>query len=113
MILELTYEELTAVNRAAERLRGGGGVAAPPEALNALDHRLPLEGDIRVDSAIEHTGLLLAFDAILEHLRERMDALIVEQYVGAEDAVNAYFEYANVLTLRHRLHRQGREMMPS
>jgi hypothetical protein len=29
---------------------------------------------------------------VLDHLRERMDALILEQYVGADDPVNAYFD---------------------
>lgn len=109
MILELTFEEVTALNSAAERMRGSsaGGVAAPPEAIAALDERLPLEGDIAVDSAAEQARLLRAVDAVLAHLRNRMDTLILEQYVGADDPVNAYFDYANVLTARHRLVRIG------
>lgn len=112
MILELSYEEITALNSAAERMRGGvgGGVAAPPEAIAALDERLPLRGDIAVDSPAEQERLLAALDAVLAHLRERVDALILEQYVGADDPVNAYFDYANVLTARHRLVGLGRRM---
>ena len=112
MILELTYEEVTALNSAAERLRGagGGGVAAPPEAVAALDERLPLQGDITVDSPVEQARLLRAMDVVLDHLKQRMDALVLEQYVGADDPVNAYFDYANVLTARHRLYRIGLRM---
>ena len=112
MILELSYEEVTALNSAAERMRGagGGGVAAPPEAIAALDERLPLQGDIAVDTPAEQTRLLRALDAVLDHLKQRMDALVLEQYVGADDPVNAYFDYANVLTARQRLHRIGLRM---
>ena len=112
MILELTYEEVTALNSAAERMRGSsaGGVAAPPEAIAALDEHLPLAGDISVHSAVEQARLLRALDAVLAHLRSRMDTLILEQYVGADDPVNAYFDYANVLTARHRLVQIGNRL---
>lgn len=112
MILELTYEEITALNSAAERIldAGRGGVAAPPEALAALDERLPLQGDVSVASLTEQARLLRALDVVLGHLKERMDALILEQYVGADDPVNAYFDYAYVLTARDRLIRVGREL---
>lgn len=111
MILELTYEEVTALNSAAERMRGGaGGVAAPPEPVAALHQRLPIRGDIDLASMEEQERLLDALDAVLDHLRHRMETLILEQYVGAEDAVNAYFDYANVLTARHRLEEVGRHM---
>jgi hypothetical protein len=112
MILELSYEEVTALNSAAERMRGGhgGGVAAPPEAIAALDERLPLRGDIEIDGPAEQARLLAALDAVLVHLKQRMDTLILELYVGADDPVNAYFDYANVLTTRHRLHELGVRM---
>ena len=112
MILELTYEEVTALNSAAERIRGagGGGVAAPPEALAALHERLPLQGDVSIRTVADQARLLRAVDVVLGHLKQRMDALVLEQYVGADDAVNAYFDYANVLTARARLHTLGQEM---
>lgn len=112
MILELTFEEVTALNSAAERIRsaGSGGVAAPPEALAALDKRLPLQGGVSIRTLADQSRLLLALDVVLSHLKQRMDALVLEQYVGADDAVNAYFDYANVLTARSRLHALGVEM---
>lgn len=112
MILELTYEEVTALNSAAERIRsaGEGGVAAPPEAMAALDRQLPLQGDLSIETLMDQARLLIAVDVVLDHLRHRMDALVLEQYVGADDAVNAYFDYANVLTARTRLHALGLQM---
>ena len=112
MILELTYEEVTALNSAAERIRsaGRGGIAAPPEALAALDERLPLRGDVSIMTVHDQARLLRSVDVVLQHLKQRMDALVLEQYVGSDDAVNAYFDYANVLTARTRLHTLGLEM---
>jgi hypothetical protein len=113
MILRLSFEEVTAVNSAAERLlspMGGGGVAAPPEAVAELAVRLPLRGDISVSTLAQQRRLMVAVDYLLAHLKGRMDALVVELYVGADDAVNAYFDYANVLTTRAQLEAIGREM---
>lgn len=110
MILQLSYEEVTALNGAVERIQAtGGGVAAPPAALAPLATRFPLNGDVSVESAQAQAGLLEAMDAVLDFLRRRMDRLIVEQYVGSEDAVVAYFDYANVLAIRARLKDLGRE----
>lgn len=113
MILRVTFEEVSALNSAAERLlgqEGRGGVAAPPEALAALESVLPVEGDLSVTTLRHQVRLQRAMELVLDHLRRRMDAIIVEQYVGSDDAVNAYFDYANVLTLRSRLGRIGEEM---
>lgn len=113
MILRMSFEELTALNSAAERLRSstdGGGVAAPPELLAELETRMPLGGDIAVMTLGQQVRLLRAIDYVLDHQKRRMDALVVEQYVGSDDSVNAYFDYANVLTLRERLEAIGRRM---
>lgn len=113
MILRMSFEEVTALNSAAERLlaaSGEGNVLAPPEALMELETRLPLEGDISVMTLPEQSRLLRAVETVLEHLRRRVDAIIVEQYVGSDDSVNAYFDYANVLTTRAQLLGIGREM---
>ncbi len=113
MILRMSFEEVTALNSAAERLltvTGDGNVLAPPEALAELGTRLPLEGDISVMTLAAQGRLLRAVELVLEHLRRRMDAIIVEQYVGSDDSVNAYFDYANVLTTRTQLVGMGREM---
>ncbi len=114
MILRISYEEVTALNAAAERLlssrSGGGVVAAPPELLAELESRLPLPGDISLETLAEQMRLSRALDVVQEHLKRRMDALVMEQYVGSDDAVNAYFDYAHLLTVRSRLRGIGREM---
>lgn len=113
MILRLSFEEVTTLNSAAERLLsapGAGGVLAPPEALAELESRLPLQGDMSVRTLTEHDRLVRAFEMVLSHLKRRMDAVIVEQYVGSDDSVNAYFDYANVLATRTRLLALGVEM---
>lgn len=113
MILRLSFEEVTALNSAAARMLSGSGeghVLAPPAALAELEARLPLVGDLSVRTFPEQTRLLRALDTVLGHLQRRMDAFIVEQYVGSDDAVNAYFDYANVLSARSRLAAIGGEM---
>jgi hypothetical protein len=114
MILRMSFEEIAALNAAAERLLSspdGGGVAAPPEVMAELEANLPLRGDISVLTLAQHRRMMRGLDFVLAHLQRRMDALIVELYVGADDAVNAYFDYANVLSLRSRLEPLGREMV--
>lgn len=113
MILRLSFEEITAVNAAAGRLLSGpgaGSVLAPPEAMAELESRLPLDGDISVETLAEQGRLLRALDMVMDHVKRRMDATIVEQYVGSDDAVNAYFDYANVLSTRSKLLGLGDEM---
>lgn len=113
MILRVSYEEATAVNSAAERvLSSAGGVAvlAPPEVVEDLELLLPFPGDVSVTTLACQERLLAAVEYVLEHLKRRMDAFITEQYVGSDDSVNAYFDYAYVLTIRDRLRNIGREM---
>lgn len=113
MILRMSFEELTALNSAAERLLSGpegGGVAAPPEVMAELEVRLPLDGDVTVMTLGQQRRLQGAVGYVLDHLKRRMDALTVEQYVGSDDSVNAFFDYANVLNLHVRLEAIGRKM---
>ena len=113
MILRMTFEEIRAVNAAAERLLGGPAsarVAAPPEALAGLEPYLPLDGDISIATLGQQGRLARGVDAVVQHLKRRMDNIIVEQYVGSDDAVNAYFDYANALALRDRLDGIRQEM---
>lgn len=115
MILRCSFEELSALRGGAESaLRassGGAGVAAPPEALVHVEALLPrLEGDLSLRSLADQRRVQEAVLLVLQHLQEQMDRLILEQYVGAEDAVNAYFDYANVLSLHERVRELGAEM---
>lgn len=113
MILRMSFEEITALNSAAGRLisgEGEGNVLAPPECLAELESRLPLGGDISIMTRAEQSRLAGAVEVVLDHLRRRMDTLILEQYVGSDDSVNSFFDYANVLTTRDRLLGMGREM---
>lgn len=113
MIFRVSFEEIAALNSAAERLLMPAGdvpVMAPPEVLAELESRLPLEGDVSVGTLAEQRRLEGAVTYVLEHLRRRMDAIVLDQYVGSDDAVNAYFDYAYVLTIRTRLAEAGREM---
>ncbi|HWV59000.1 MAG TPA: hypothetical protein VNZ57_16220 [Longimicrobiales bacterium] len=117
MILHCEFEELAAANAGARRLLSGeqggsgAGVIAPAEAIADVEALLPrLEGDIDIHTLAEQQQILRALGAILEQLREDMDRTILENYVGAEDAVVAYFDYAHVLTLYDRAERIGKEM---
>ena len=113
MIFRVSFEEISALNSAAERLltpTGDVAVMAPPEVLYELETRLPLGGDLTVETLAQQRRLLAAVEYVLDHLRRRMDALVLDLYVGADDAVNAYFDYANVLTVQSRLVEAGREM---
>lgn len=113
MILQVSYEEVTAMNSAAERVlssTGGVAVLAPPEVMEELEARLPLPGDVSVSTLAQQERLEAAVEYVLDHLKRRMDAIITDQYVGSDDSVNAYFDYAYVLTVRKRLADVGREM---
>ena len=113
MIFRVSFEEIAALNSAAERLLVPAGdvpVMAPPEVLAELESRLPLDGDVSVGTLAEQRRLEGAVTYVLDHLRRRMDAVVLDQYVGSDDAVNAYFDYAYVLTIRTRLVEAGREM---
>ncbi|HET9982784.1 MAG TPA: hypothetical protein VFQ38_04340 [Longimicrobiales bacterium] len=116
MLVRCSFEELAALTAGAERTvqtatLGGAGVVAPPQELVDVEALLPrLSGDLDVRTLAEQRSLRRAVDLILETLRARMDETILEQYVGAEDAVVAYFDYAHVLTIRERIRRVGKEM---
>ncbi|MBX6364064.1 MAG: hypothetical protein IRZ00_09375 [Gemmatimonadetes bacterium] len=115
-MVRCSFEELAALTAGAERTLqtaavGGAGVVAPPQEIVDVEALLPrLTGDLDVRTLAEQRSLCRAVDLILETLRARMDETILEQYVGAEDAVVAYFDYAHVLTIRERIRRVGKEM---
>lgn len=115
MILRFTFEELSALRAGGEHVLTAEGaswvVAAPPEAVADVEALLPrLAGDISLHTLDEQRAVVRAVDYILEHLNQRMDEFILLQHVGSEDAVNAYFDYAHVLTVRGRVRQIGVEM---
>jgi hypothetical protein len=116
VILRCTFEELTAVSSSAQRVLAvaagsTGRVWAPPEVIGDVEGLLPrLTGDITVHTLSEQRSIESALFFILEDLRERMDSTVLTQHVGAEEAVIAYFDYANVLTLYERARRMGQMM---
>ncbi len=117
MLVRCTFEELTAFTAAAERAllsaasAGNVSVAAPPRELDDVEALLSrVDGDFDLDTLAQQRSAARALDLILDELRERVDGTILEQFVGAEDAVIAYFDYAHVLTLRDRVRRAGEQM---
>ena len=115
MILRCSYEELAALTATARRVlddvTGRGAVVAPPELAVELETLLPrLEGDLEIETLAAQRRLQRVFDYLLDVLQDRVDRLILDQYVGSDDAVNAYFEYANILTLATKLREIGDEM---
>lgn len=115
MILRCSYEELTALTATAQRVLdakiGTGGVVAPPEIVAEIEMLLPrLDGDMGLETLAEEWWLERILDYLLSDAKDRMDDLVVEQYVGAEDAVNAYFDYANILAVYGKVREIGREM---
>lgn len=115
MILRCSYEELTALtataNRVLESRGGAGGVVAPPEIVAEIEALLPrLDGDVDLTTLAEEWWLERVLDFLLTDAKDRMDELVLDQYVGSDDAVNAYFDYANILTVYAKVQEMGREM---
>ena len=117
MFVRCTFEELTALTAGAERtllasaFAGDVGVAAPPRELADVEALLSrVTGDLTLQTLEEQRSVARAVDLILDTLREQVDATILEQFVGAEDAVVAYFDYAHVLTFHERVRRAGEQM---
>ncbi|MGE0160201.1 MAG: hypothetical protein AB7T31_12395 [Gemmatimonadales bacterium] len=117
MILRCNYEEVEALRggaRALLRLMPGSSsvtVLAPPESRARVEALLPrLRGDLSVATLGELHTIRVAVDAIVEHLREEMDAHVLAAHPADESAVNAYFAYAHALTVSNRVREVGEEM---
>jgi hypothetical protein len=116
MILYLSFEELTALSAEAERVlatseSAGYGIAAPPAFLAEVEQFAQLlVGDVTVDNLEQQRSMRRVVDYLLDRCRVRMDRVVVDQHAAAENAVAAYFDYAHVLTARHRLDGIGAEM---
>lgn len=114
MILHCSFEELTALNAAAERVleaAGSGSVAAPPESLADIEALLlRLTGNISIDSLEDQASVQRAVEVLVQDARNRTDATILEEHPAAENAIRAYFEFAHMLTVLQRLRHMGDEM---
>lgn len=115
MLVQCSFEEMTALTAGAEQTLHaaafGGGVAAPPRELADVEALLArLDGDLELDTLARQRSVARALDLILAVLHERMEVTILEQYVGSEDAVAAYFDFAHVLAFSERVRIAGEEM---
>ena len=117
MILRCNYEEVEALRGGARALldRTSGsspvGVLAPPESRARVEALLPrLKGDLSVSTLAELRAVRVAVEAIVEHLREEMEAHVLASHAADESAVNAYFAFAHALTVASRVREIGEEM---
>lgn len=114
MIVSLDYEELSSLRDGAELALEpapqGGAVAAPTAEQACLEALRDGAGELSLTTLAEQQDAERAIARILKAARERMDVLVLAQHVGSEDAVNAYFDYAYVLTVLERVRVAGRRM---
>lgn len=116
MILHFNYEELTALRAGAEVfLEGeeasGGGVLAPSEERGQVEALLPLlDGDVSLSTLEEVRNVQSAVGAITAMLQTEMESTVVATHPAGERAVSAYFDFAHVFTVSHRLAEMAAEM---
>jgi hypothetical protein len=116
VILYLSFEELAALGSCAERVlfanaATGHGIAAPPQLVADVEQFAQrLESEISIATLEDHRTLQLVVGELLDRCRAAMDEAVIMQHAAAESAVAAYFEYAHVLTVSHRLQAMGDEM---
>jgi membrane protease subunit HflC len=66
--------------------------------------------EISIATLEDHRTLQLVVGELLDRCRAAMDEAVIMQHAAAESAVAAYFEYAHVLIVSHRLQAIGEEM---
>ena len=116
MILYCTFEELSAMSAGAERVlaevgSGASVIVAPPEIVADVEALLPrLSGDLSITTLVEQQSIARAITYIVAELKQRMDAVIVDEHPASEYAVGAYFDYAHALSVQDRVMRIGKEM---
>jgi len=108
VILHLNYEELRALRSGARSLLEGEaevpGSAPAPEARRAVEALLErLDGDLTLSTLSEARGVQTAVQAVVEALRAEMEGAVVATHAADEGAVAAYFDFAHVLGVEHRL----------
>lgn len=116
MILHCDYEELRALQSAAEAVladahRGVRAAGVGAEGVARTEELLPrLQGDVSVETLEEQRTLRTAVSTLVDHLHDRLDRTIIEFHPAHEEAVNLYFDYAHSRTVLHRLDEMGAEM---
>ena len=116
MILHCNYEELRALRSGGQSLLEGEAeassyVLAPSEHRARVEALLPLlDGDVSVESLAELRAVEAGVLAILDFLRAEMDVTVLATHAADELAVAAYFDFAHVLTVSHRLSELSSEM---
>jgi hypothetical protein len=116
VILHFNYEELTALRAGAEVFldrgeTGGGGVLAPSGERVRVEALLPLlDGDVSVSTLAEVRSVQAAVDVVTSMLRADMEAVVLATHPAGEQAVSAYFDFAHVFSVAHRLDETAQEM---
>jgi hypothetical protein len=116
VILHFNYEELTALRAGAEVfLEGGetrgGSVLAPAEERGRVEALVRLlEGDVSLSTLEEVRSVQAAVDAITAMLQAEMESMVLASHPAGERAVSAYFDFAHVFTVSHRLAEIAAEM---
>jgi hypothetical protein len=114
VIVSLNFEEISSLRDGAELALepapAGAAVAAPPEELAHVEALRAAGGDLSLTTLAEQRSAERALELILSAAHERMDVLVLTQHVGSDDSVNAYFDYAHVLTVLERVRTAGRRM---
>lgn len=116
MILQCTFEELSALGAGGERVlaEAGSGISvitAPPEVIADVEALLPrLTGDLSVTTLAEQQSIARAVTFIVAELKQRLDAQILDTHPADEYAVGAYFDYAHALSVQDRVVRVGKEI---
>lgn len=112
MILHCDYEELKALQSAAEALVADARRGRhPADGAARAEELLPrLTGDVSVETLEDQRVLRGAVAVLVDDLHERMDRKILEFHPAHEEAVLLYFDYAHSRTVLHRLDAMGAEM---
>jgi hypothetical protein len=116
VIFQLNFEEIKALLSGGQALtgkepHGSSAVLAPSRSRALVQALLPrLEGDLSMGTLDEIQAVVLAVEAIVEHLRLEMETMVLSSHAADESAVAAYFDFAHALTVSHRLRDSYGEM---
>jgi hypothetical protein len=117
VILRCNYEEIEALRGGARALLGRASssssvvVLAPPESRARVEALVPrLRGDLSLSTLADLRAVQVGVDAIVDHLREEMEAQVLATHPADESAVNAYFAFAHALAVANRVGELAAEM---